>query len=156
MSQMMFNSTSMQYDMFQYGATPSSFYPSNQSGKIPVEYNNVAAIDQTDRRRRRSGSTSAPAPKDKETIPNMHMVRPSIPTHLFQLTPAPLTDSFTAPTGPKSSLSKGFQRTKRKARQRSRAPTGRSPREAPRSSTVIYATGRRSFQAQRPDRRAHC
>lgn len=65
----------MQYDMFQYGATPSSFYPPPQTTKIPVEYNNTAAIDQTDRRRRRSGSTSAAAAKDKETIPNMHLVR---------------------------------------------------------------------------------
>src|ERR1700760_3944187 len=56
MSQMMFNSGPMQYDMFQYGATPASFYPSAQSTKIPVEYSNAAAIDQTDRRRRRSGS----------------------------------------------------------------------------------------------------
>ncbi|KIW99768.1 uncharacterized protein Z518_10696 [Rhinocladiella mackenziei CBS 650.93] len=74
MSQIMFNNAPMQYDMFQYGATPSSFYPPAQSTKIPVEYNNTASLDQTDRRRRRSGSTSAPA-KDKETIPNMHLRR---------------------------------------------------------------------------------
>lgn len=73
----MFNSSSMQYDMFQYGAAPGSFYPSTQTTKIPVEYNNATAIDQTDRRRRRSGSTSDPAIKDKETIPNMHMVSQS-------------------------------------------------------------------------------
>jgi hypothetical protein len=72
---MMFNSASMQYDMYQYGTTPASFYATTQTTKIPVEYNSAAAIDQTDRRRRRSGSTSAPAAKDKESIPNMHMVR---------------------------------------------------------------------------------
>ncbi|KIW94306.1 uncharacterized protein Z519_05622 [Cladophialophora bantiana CBS 173.52] len=75
MSQMMFNNAPMQYDLFQYGATPASFYPQAQTTKIPVEYNSAAAIDQTDRRRRRSGSTSAPAAKDKETIPNMHLRR---------------------------------------------------------------------------------
>ncbi|EXJ68634.1 uncharacterized protein A1O5_08428 [Cladophialophora psammophila CBS 110553] len=75
MSQMMFNNAPMQYGLFQYGATPASFYPPGQTTKIPVEYNNAAAIDQTDRRRRRSGSTSAPAAKDKETIPNMHLRR---------------------------------------------------------------------------------
>jgi len=74
MNQMMFNGTSMQYDMFQYQNTPASFYPPAQSNKIPVEYNNTGTVDQTDRRRRRSGSTAASA-KDKETIPNMHLRR---------------------------------------------------------------------------------
>jgi len=74
MGQMMFNNAPMQYDMFHYGGTPSSFYPSAQTSKMPVEYNNTAGLDQTDRRRRRSGSTSSP-PKDKETIPNMHLRR---------------------------------------------------------------------------------
>lgn len=71
----MFNNAPMQYDLFQYGATPSTFYPPTQTTKLPVEYHSTAAIDQTDRRRRRSGSTSALKGADKETIPNMHLVR---------------------------------------------------------------------------------
>jgi len=71
----MFNNGHVQYDMYQYGATPSSFYPATQTTKIPVEYSSAAAIDQTDRRRRRSSSISAPAAKDKETVPNMHLRR---------------------------------------------------------------------------------
>jgi len=69
----MYNNAPMQYDMFQYGTTPS-FYAQNQTTKMPVEYDSSAPLDPTDRRRRRSGSTLAPA-KDKETIPNMHMRR---------------------------------------------------------------------------------
>lgn len=69
----MFNSTPMQYDMYQYGATSAAFYPQSQTSKMTVDYNSAAGIDETDRRRRRSGSTSAPAAKDKETIPNMHL-----------------------------------------------------------------------------------
>ncbi|KIW60985.1 hypothetical protein PV05_01157 [Exophiala xenobiotica] len=72
MSQM-FNTAPMQYDMFRYGTTPSNYYPSTQT-QIQMDYNNTAALDQTDRRRRRTGSTSTLA-KDKETIPNMHMRR---------------------------------------------------------------------------------
>ncbi|ETI20648.1 hypothetical protein G647_06990 [Cladophialophora carrionii CBS 160.54] len=64
----------MQYDLYQYGTSQASFYPTTQPTKIPAEYN-AATIDQTDRRRRRSGSTSAPTAKDKESIPNMHMRR---------------------------------------------------------------------------------
>lgn len=72
---MMFNTAPMQYEMFQYGTTPSSFYNPSQTTKIPVDYNSSAPLDQNDRRRRRSGSTLAPA-KDKDTIPNMHLVCP--------------------------------------------------------------------------------
>jgi hypothetical protein len=79
MNQIMFNSASMPYDMFQYGGTPASFYPPAQTSKLPVDYNTASSIDQTDRRRRRSGSTSAPVSKDKETIPNMHQVSQTHP-----------------------------------------------------------------------------
>ncbi|KAI1614945.1 hypothetical protein EDD37DRAFT_650048 [Exophiala viscosa] len=76
MSQMMFNNTSMQYDMLQYGGTTSTFYPPTQSNQLPVDYNNTtASLDQTDRRRRRSDSTSASTKDSKETIPNMHLRR---------------------------------------------------------------------------------
>jgi len=74
MSGMMFNTAPTQYDMFQYGTTPSSFYPPTQTTRMPVEYNSSVPLDSADRRRRRSGSTLAPA-KDKETIPNMHLRR---------------------------------------------------------------------------------
>lgn len=79
---MMFNNTPMQYDMFQYGATSATFYPTTQNTKIAVEYNNGATLDQADRRRRRSGSTSTTT-KDKDTIPNMHLVRTQTPQTTF-------------------------------------------------------------------------
>ncbi len=79
----MFNTAPMQYDMFRYGTTPSNYYPSTQT-QIQMDYNNTAALDQTDRRRRRTGSTSTLA-KDKETIPNMHMVSPSFYCSVFIL-----------------------------------------------------------------------
>ena len=65
----------MQYDMLQYGGTTSTFYPPTQSNQLPVEYNSTtASLDQTDRRRRRSDSTSTATKDNKETIPNMHLV----------------------------------------------------------------------------------
>ncbi|KAK5060220.1 hypothetical protein LTR84_010105 [Exophiala bonariae] len=73
MTSMMFNNNSIQYDMFQYGTAPANFYPPTQNGKIAVEYNNAATLDQANRRRRRSGSTSTT--KEKDTIPNMHLRR---------------------------------------------------------------------------------
>ncbi|KIW12168.1 hypothetical protein PV08_09443 [Exophiala spinifera] len=74
MSQIMFNSASMQYDMFRYPASSSNYYSTTQTTQIPVDYSNSDSLDQSDRRRRRRGSTSAPA-KEKETIPNMHLRR---------------------------------------------------------------------------------
>ena len=64
----------MQFDMYQYGATPSTFYPSGQPPKVSVDYSTTTNIDPTDRRRRRSASTSASS-KDKENLSNMHLVR---------------------------------------------------------------------------------
>src|SRR5258708_33057856 len=75
MSQMMFNSGPMQYEMFNYGATPANFYPSSQSNKIPVEYTGSSTLDDRDRRRRRSGSSASAVGKDKENLTNMHLVR---------------------------------------------------------------------------------
>ncbi|EXJ92082.1 hypothetical protein A1O3_00632 [Capronia epimyces CBS 606.96] len=73
-NRMMLNSAPLHYDMFQYGATPSSYYPATQSAKISVEYNDQTTLGANVRRRRRSGSTSAPT-KDKDTITNMHLRR---------------------------------------------------------------------------------
>ena len=73
MSQMMYNSGSMQYEMFNYGATPANFYPTPESDKIPVEYTGSSTLDDVDRRRRRSGSTSTSS-KDKDSLTNMHLV----------------------------------------------------------------------------------
>lgn len=73
MGSLMFNNTAMPYDIFQYAATPATFYPTSQAGKAPVEYGQSTTLDSSDRRRRRSDSTSTSA-KDKETIPNMHLV----------------------------------------------------------------------------------
>ena len=74
MSQMMYNSGPMQYEMFNYGATPSNFYPTPQSDKIPVEYTGSSTLDDRDRRRRRSGSTSTSSKGEKENLTNMHLV----------------------------------------------------------------------------------
>ena len=70
---MMFNNTTMPYDIFQYAATPATFYPTTQTTKAPVEYTQSTTLDSSDRRRRRSDSTSTSV-KDKDTIPNMHLV----------------------------------------------------------------------------------
>ena len=72
----MFNSGPMQYEMYNYGATPANFYPSEQQDKIPVEYTGSITLEDRDRRRRRSGSTSTTSNgKDKENLTNMHLVR---------------------------------------------------------------------------------
>jgi hypothetical protein len=63
----------MQYDMFNYGATPANFYPMGQQNKIPVQYTGSSTLDDRDRRRRRSGSTSTSS-KDKDSLTNMHLV----------------------------------------------------------------------------------
>jgi hypothetical protein len=77
MSQMLFNSGPMQYEMFNYGTTPATYYPSTNSNKISVEYTGSSTLDERDRRRRRSGSTSTTSTKDKETLTNMHLVSPT-------------------------------------------------------------------------------
>ncbi|RVX67539.1 hypothetical protein B0A52_08892 [Exophiala mesophila] len=74
MGSMMFNNTTMPYDIFQYAATPATFYPTTQTTKAPVEYTQSTTLDSSDRRRRRSDSTSTSV-KDKDTIPNMHLRR---------------------------------------------------------------------------------
>ena len=73
MSQMLFNGGSMQYDMYNYGTTPATYYPAG-STKIPVEYTGSSTLDDRDRRRRRSGSTSTSSTKDKDSLTNMHLV----------------------------------------------------------------------------------
>jgi hypothetical protein len=69
MNQMMFNTIPMQYDMLQYDPSGNGLYP---IGKIPVEYTGSSTLDESDRRRRRTGSTTSS--KDKDAIPNMHLV----------------------------------------------------------------------------------
>lgn len=69
MNQMMFNTIPLQYDMLQYDPSGNGMYP---IGKIPVEYTGSSTLDESDRRRRRTGSTTSS--KDKEAIPNMHLV----------------------------------------------------------------------------------
>lgn len=64
----------MQYDMFNYGATPATYFPPS-SDKISVEYTGSSTLDERDRRRRRSGSTSTTSTKDKDSLTNMHLVR---------------------------------------------------------------------------------
>lgn len=73
MGSLMFNNTALPYDIFQYAGTPATFYPTSQAGKASAEYSQSTTLDSSDRRRRRSDSTST-SPKDKETIPNMHLV----------------------------------------------------------------------------------
>jgi len=69
-NRMMFNS-SMPYEMYQYSATPASYYPTQNSNKIPVELTS-STLDEKDRRRKRSDASKG---SDKETIPNMHLRR---------------------------------------------------------------------------------
>lgn len=70
---MLFNNGNMQYDMFNYGPTATSYYPVS-TDNIAVEYTGSSTLDESDRRRRRSGSTSTSSNKDKDSITNMHLV----------------------------------------------------------------------------------
>ena len=69
---MVFNNA-LSYEMYSYNNSnnPSAFY-TMQHGRIPVEYTGSSTLDERDRRRRRTGSTSSS--KDKEVLPNMHLV----------------------------------------------------------------------------------
>ena len=78
--QMMFTSGPMQYEMFNYGATPADFHPAGQHNKIPVEYTGSSTLDARDRRSRRSGSTSTSNNGEKDNLTNMHLV--GYPQHL--------------------------------------------------------------------------
>lgn len=62
---------SIPYEMYPYNATPANFYPTQTSNKIPVELTS-SALDEKDRRRKRSDASKSGAEKD--TVPNMHMV----------------------------------------------------------------------------------
>lgn len=79
----MFNNP-LSFEMYSYNNNnnnPSAFY-TMQQGRIPVEYTGSSSLDERDRRRRRTGSTSSS--KDKEVLPNMHLVRVclcALPTH---------------------------------------------------------------------------
>ncbi len=64
---------SLSFEMYSYNNNPSSYY-TMQQGRIPVEYTGSSTLDERDRRRRRTGSTSSS--KDKEALPNMHLVSP--------------------------------------------------------------------------------
>ena len=65
----MFNNP-LSYGMFPYGTNPSPFY-GVPPGRIPVEYAGSSTLDDQDRRRRRTSTASS---KDKEAVPNMHLV----------------------------------------------------------------------------------
>lgn len=84
---MVFNNP-LSFEMYSYNNNPSAFY-TMQQGRIPVEYTGSSTLDERDRRRRRTGSSSSS--KDKEVLPNMHLVRP-VQVRL----PGPFTDSSTA------------------------------------------------------------
>ena len=71
MNNMVFNNP-LSFEMYSYSSSPSAFY-TVQQGRIPVEYTGSSTLDERDRRRRRTGSTSSS--KDKEVLPNMHLVR---------------------------------------------------------------------------------
>jgi hypothetical protein len=87
MNNMVFNNP-LSFEMYSYNHhhnnnnnNPSAFY-TMQQGRIPVEYTGSSTLDERDRRRRRTGSTSSS--KDKEVLPNMHLVRRfkcALPTH---------------------------------------------------------------------------
>jgi len=71
MNSMGFNNP-LSFEMYSYNNNPSMFY-TMQQGRIPVEYTGSSTLDERDRRRRRTGSTSSS--KDKEALPNMHLRR---------------------------------------------------------------------------------
>lgn len=136
---MMF-STSMPYDMYQYGATPANFYPTQ--GKIPVEFA-TSTSDEKDRRRKRSDASKSSG--EKEITTNMHLVSTFCDPDRAQ------ANFVAAKKSTKSSISKSLSRAQREARQRSRASTRRITRKASRLITVIQQAGGRSLQAQRKD-----
>jgi hypothetical protein len=104
---MVFNNP-LSFEMYTYGNNPSTFY-TMQQGRIPVEYTGSSTLDERDRRRRRTGSTSSS--KDKEVLPNMHLVC------LFECTRKTMTDWFIATPRTKQSITASISRTQRKARQ---------------------------------------
>lgn len=66
---MLFNNVPVSYDMMSYGNNPNSYFAS-QTNRISVEYTGSSTLDDRDRRRQRISLS-----KDKENIPNMHLVR---------------------------------------------------------------------------------
>jgi hypothetical protein len=62
---------SIPYEMSQYSAIPSNYYPAQTPNKIPVGFSS-SALDEKDRRRKRSDASKSGA--EKETIPNMYLV----------------------------------------------------------------------------------
>ena len=65
---MMYNNMASSYDMLSFSNNPSAYY-SPQASSIPVEYTGSSTLDDRDRRRRKTGVA-----KDKENVPNMHLV----------------------------------------------------------------------------------
>jgi hypothetical protein len=66
--QMMYNNVPVPYDMISYGSNAAYYGP--QATRIPVEYTGSSTLDDRDRRRRRTSVNA----KEKETVPNMHLV----------------------------------------------------------------------------------
>ncbi|KAK5081897.1 hypothetical protein LTR70_006516 [Exophiala xenobiotica] len=63
---------SIPYEIYDYSATPVNFYPAQTSNKIHAEFTS-SALDEKDRRRKRSDASKSGA--EKATIPNTHMRR---------------------------------------------------------------------------------
>jgi AP-1-like transcription factor len=72
-NQMMYNSAPVPYDMLSYGNNAAYYGP--QATRIPVEYTGSSTLDDRDRRRRRTSVST----KEKENVPNMHLVSTSNP-----------------------------------------------------------------------------
>lgn len=64
-------SNSMPFEMYQYPATPASYYPTQGSTKLPISMIS-STLDEKDRRRKRSDASK---PGEKETFTNMHLQR---------------------------------------------------------------------------------
>ncbi|KAL2437189.1 hypothetical protein ABEF95_016734 [Exophiala dermatitidis] len=73
-SRMKFDDASMTYNIIQYGTTPSNFYSPISTSRNSAQYDNGNALDQPERGKRRSGSTSTGA-KGKDQITSMHVRR---------------------------------------------------------------------------------
>ena len=105
---MVFNNP-LSFEMYSYSSNPSAFY-TVQQGRIPVEYTGSSTLDDRDRRRRRTGSSSSS--KDKEVLPNMHLVC------CVKCACANMTNSAAATPRAEPSITASIPRTQGTARQR--------------------------------------
>ena len=67
---MSFNGSTPYDMMYNYGATPASYYPTHGSKSMSIDYTS-SNMDEKDRRRKKSESSKS---SDKDSMTNMHLV----------------------------------------------------------------------------------